>query len=342
VLIAASLVIGWALVEAGGRLVLGLQPLPAERVGVFTSPNWVAQGLGVRWSPNQAIRTLAIYDGRIAYDVRFRTNDRGFIDHRDYGVGTTVPLDQRWAFVGDSFTAGHHGGDPWVPRLRDAVVASGRSIEIYNLGVSALGIRQLLPTLRGSELEVGHIVFLLISDDALRRPWRPIETRERVILCPRGAEEQACASYESRLLLLHDPHATQAEVLELVERSGPPPPALGSLAWLAQRSLVAAAFAGPGEPDAVEVELADWLTQVDRHFPDAQLHFLQIPEKDEVRRGVFRAPFADTIREAGHRYVSLLEACALRTEHYFELDPHMRQSGYDELGRCVGRVLELL
>ena len=48
---------------------------------------------------------------------------------------------------------------------------------------------------------------------------------------------EACAAYESRMLLLRDPHATQAEILDLVARSGPRPPGIGTQAWLAQRKL---------------------------------------------------------------------------------------------------------
>ena len=114
-LIAGGLLIGWVTVEVAGRLVLDLQPDRGERVALFTSPNWVAPGRGVRWAADTPIRTLAVYGDRIPYDVRFETNDLGYIDHRDYGVESAVPVADRWAFVGDSFTAGYHGGDPWVP-----------------------------------------------------------------------------------------------------------------------------------------------------------------------------------------------------------------------------------
>jgi hypothetical protein len=61
-----------------------------------------------------------LQDGDIVYDVRFTTNDLGFIDHEDYSSDGDRPADApRLVFVGDSYTAGFHGGTPWVPALRD-------------------------------------------------------------------------------------------------------------------------------------------------------------------------------------------------------------------------------
>ena len=87
--------------------------------------------------PNESVRTVAIYTGRIEYDVKYQTNNMGFIDHKDYDKNQ--PIERSIAFVGDSFTAGYHGGTPWVPGLRDKL-AHDNDLEIYNLGVDGTGI----------------------------------------------------------------------------------------------------------------------------------------------------------------------------------------------------------
>jgi hypothetical protein len=337
----AALGVGWGTVELAGRLVFGLRPVADDRVALFTSPNWVADGRSVRWSPNTRIRTVAIYGDRVEYDVRFETNNLGYIDHRDYGAVSAVPTSHRWAFVGDSLTAGHHGGVPWVPQLRDA--ASG--IEIYNLGVSGAGIGQFLPNLNAADrrLDFANVVFLLISDDLRRRPWRPVEADGRIVLCPLGVNDVACAQSTTPMFVLRDPDASHAEIFASLERKALL--ATGPRAWLERRSIVVAALWGArgAEPEPeLHADIRDWLGQLARRYGDKAIHFLQIPEKDEVARGALRLPIGDQVRAAGHRYVSLLDACEFRIDHYFPLDPHLRADGYAELRSCVGRVLALL
>ena len=64
----------------------------------------------VHFAPATMIRSVAIYDGRAQFDVTFKTNNMGFVDTRDYPVSPGAK--NRFAFVGDSFTAGYHGGAP--------------------------------------------------------------------------------------------------------------------------------------------------------------------------------------------------------------------------------------
>ena len=338
-LVGAALALGWGIVELMGRLVFGLHPITEDRIALFTSPNWVADGRSVRWSPNTRIRTLAIYGDRIEYDVRFQTNDLGYIDHRDYGATSAVPTDQRWAFIGDSLTAGHHGGTPWVPVLRDAAKGS----EIYNLGVSGVGIGQFLPNLNVADrhLDFANVVFLFISDDLTRRPWRPVVADGRIVMCPLGVDDADCAQSTVPMFVLQDPDADPTEIFASLERKALL--ASGPMAWLERRSLVFAALRDTPEAEPeVHADIRDWLDHLTRRHGDKALHFLQIPEKHEVARGALELPLGDQIQAAGHHYVSLLDACAFRTEHYFPHDPHLRADGYAELRRCVGRVLGLL
>jgi hypothetical protein len=108
--------------------------------------------------------------------VRFRTNDLGFIDHEDYLVPGQSRADApRYAFVGDSFTAGFHGGTPWVPALRDRARKTNPDLQIYNLGVSGTGFDHFGRLLKSfaTDVDFSEIVILAISDDFERPFWPP-------------------------------------------------------------------------------------------------------------------------------------------------------------------------
>ena len=185
-------------------------------------------------------------------------------------------------------------------------------------------------------------MFLFISDDLERKAWRPVEHHGYIVLCPTDSDERACANAPSRLLVLEDPLATQQSIIETLAHTEPAE--VGFLAWLQRRSIVAAALSRTDTDEPAEqfsVDMAPWLERLTTRHPTRGIYFLQIPEKLEVQRGSLRTSPADSIRGAGYRYISLLEACDLRAEHYFDVDPHLRAEGYDVLRTCVRRVLEL-
>jgi hypothetical protein len=72
----------------------------------------------------------------------------------------------RYAFVGDSFTAGFHGGTPWAPALRDRARRANPDLQIYNLGVSGTGFEHFSRLLKSfaTEVDFSDIVILAISD----------------------------------------------------------------------------------------------------------------------------------------------------------------------------------
>ena len=140
-----ALAIGWLLVELLARAVLGSPLRSQERLMVLSTPSWRSDGRAVHYAQSETIRLIALYGDVIEYEVEFETNDMGYVDHRDYLPRTRVPTADRYAVIGDSFTAGFHGGEPWLPRLRDDLGAAGRDIEIYNLGTGGLGFQQFTP-----------------------------------------------------------------------------------------------------------------------------------------------------------------------------------------------------
>jgi hypothetical protein len=195
------------MVEAVGRLVWGVEVRVDDRVLFFSPGAWRADPAGaIRYAPDREIRTAALYGSRVEYDVRFTTNDLGFIDVRDYGTRATRERAGGIAIVGDSFTAGFHGGNPWVPRLAERARRARPAARVYNLGVGATGIgdfRRLLKSVQG-QIEFDRIAIVLISDDVTRPQWRPLEHEGRLHLCRVEDAPSKCASSRSRILLFDD------------------------------------------------------------------------------------------------------------------------------------------
>ena len=94
---------------------------PDEIALMFSSQTFQLDSNGaVRFEPNKDIRSVSVFNTKIEYDIRFSTNNLGFIDDKDYKYEKD-PDKKYYALVGDSFTAGFHGGEPWVPTLRDNI-----------------------------------------------------------------------------------------------------------------------------------------------------------------------------------------------------------------------------
>ncbi|NNE18546.1 MAG: hypothetical protein HKN10_08730, partial [Myxococcales bacterium] len=85
-----------------------LSPFPDahDKLWMLGSPTFQTDdGGAVRYLPNQTVRSVMLQDGEIVYDVRFDTNDLGFLDHEDYSSDGERPADaRRMVFVGDSYT----------------------------------------------------------------------------------------------------------------------------------------------------------------------------------------------------------------------------------------------
>ena len=106
-LLLVSTMLSLVLAEGLARV---LSPFPEkhDRLWMLGSPTFQTDyGGAVRYVPNQTVRSVILQDGDIVYDVRFPTNDLGFIDHEDYSSDGERPADaRRLVFVGDSYTAG--------------------------------------------------------------------------------------------------------------------------------------------------------------------------------------------------------------------------------------------
>ena len=346
-----SVLVGWGFVEIGARAILGPPPNPSERVVLFTLPNWQMWGGSPRYAPKQKIRTIALAGDVVEYDVAFLTNNLGFIDSKDYVRFPPKDRDHRYFFVGDSFTAGFHGGEPWVPQLRDLARRRDHRVEIYNGGIGATDFTQFALLLErvGTELDFGRIVVPFVTHDVIRDAWRPHELNGRIFLCPIWETIVDCMQNRSTGMLVLSDAALVSErapgwVTERGVRFGP-------------RTLVdrlrEGTFAGAmwrrsraPAPQAVSrgicKRIGDVLELFRAGVAGRPAIFLHIPERDETRNGRYREAPSEAIRAAGYEYVSLLDACDFRREDYFEVDPHFNARGYDKLRVCVGRELDLI
>lgn len=316
----------------------------------FSRPNWQTWGASLRYAPHTAIRSVAVYGGRIEYDVRFPTNNLGLIDARDYARAPAEGRERRFACVGDSFAAGFHGGSPWLPRLRDRAQARDPRVELYNLGVGATGFAQFALNLAAldRELDFGRVVVLFITDDLRRATWRPIERGGRLILCPSRLPAGECAASPAQPIhVLEDPSLPAAELLASLDEGGSADRFASTLRRLLGGSWAAFGIAAglgahaqpsaPAPPDDVGP-----LQELARSLPDRAFLFLHIPEKDETRRGRHRVDLAAGAAAGGLHYVSLLGSCGFEISDYFEADGHFNAAGYEKLLGCVGRELGLI
>ncbi len=346
----AAALVGWLLVEVGARARYGSPFDAAERVLLVSLPYWETWGRTLRYAPDRTLRSVAIFGDRIEYDVRFRTNEMGLIDDQSYAAPSAFPRERRWAFVGDSFTAGYHGGEPWVPRLRARAAERGRAVAIYNLGVSGAGFPHFASLLEATAplLDFGHIAVLFISGDFQRNEWVPVESGGRLSVCPPPDAEEQWACEPMRILGLQDRDAGPEALLAQVRASGLVAPPRSAVEWFTRATFVGAALRRltAREEPATElrgsVDLSGWLARIAAVARDREVTFVQLPERQEALEGAYRLDPRASIEKAGYRYVPLLGECELREEDYFAGDGHLDATGYERLSECVGSALGIL
>jgi lysophospholipase L1-like esterase len=332
----AAVIAGLLIGELLLRVFAGV-PAPAARGAgglLFSSGTWDVDADGaVRYQRNREIRTIRVHDGQVVYDLRFRTNNLGFIDHRDY---PTAPAAGRrhYAFVGDSFTAGYHGGEAWVPRLRDDWRRA--NVEIYNLGVDGTGIehfRRLLMSAR-RQLRIDAIAILAISHDFRRGFWQPQTTDRDIAFCRDPAGKRKC----SRIAAIVRPDAPLAEILERVA-----PPAVAPVTdWFRASRLLALAKRASrnwserfGQQRELVEQSLESLHRLRAAFPNAEIHLIHLPEADEVVAGRYRLDIAARVAGMGIDYFSALERCPWSGDMFFEHDMHPNDRGYRHIAQCV-------
>lgn len=337
-----------ALCEFGLRI-LKLPPAP-KRSLFFSSPTFRLDSNGaVRLLPNQVIRTAIVRDSQIVYDVRFETNNLGFVDDRDYGAAA-APGRASYVLVGDSFTAGFHGGRTWIPQMRDDAESAGA--DLYNLGVSGTGIehfrRLLLSTRR--EIPFNHIVLVVITNDFSRLFWFPVVRDKEIRFCVEDSGD-ACLSqpYVAKVI---PPDAGQDTILSAAAKAGMDKQrseyADAGNAWtrvLKESRLfrlgLAAARRLTAKRRSDRRTRRAWLNlrKIREDFPSTEIRLVHLPQKDEVAAGEYFMDVGTIAEGVGIRYFPALHECDWSEDMFFRLDPHPNAKGYRNIAACVSRYL---
>ncbi len=340
-LLAASLAISLVAVEIAGQSLR--DGTPDARMLLFSENPWVFdEGGFVKFKPRSEIRTAALYGDTIEYDVWFRTNDEGFVDDTDYASLALGEGRRNIAVVGDSFTAGFHGGAPWVQTLRSAPGFDPRTHNLFNFGVSGTGLLswdRLLATYV-DRFARNEILLVTITSDLSRALWRPVTDGDAIILCDRIEAPDECRGQTMRIYEFPR-DATGVQMRELARQKHAPQDS-----WWARfkarsfllgivRELRNRMQASAGNQVGFET-----LASLREAFPDATIKLLHVPQKKEVAAGGFDG-IRQQVEDLGIEYHDGSEVCGLTTDDFHELDGHPNQSGYGKIRRCALQALEL-
>jgi len=348
---------------------IALRWMDGSRHLFWSTGHFISDGSGaVRYKPSEAVRSAAIYNGSIEYDVKFHTNNMGLIDGRDYPYEHTAK--HRYAFVGDSFTAGIHGGAPWVPALRDHLTDE-QSVGIYNLGVSGTGVMHFKVLLQsvGRHLSFSDIVILVISDDFYRPHWHPVVNRNRIYFCLGDESDRACSDIDHHpTAYIMDFGSTAEQLLDYdrrisdqerkKERAGYGAAVYQSWQLYRLAKHVYSKMLMYWDNDfgqmmqeqrrqqdvqrnSIYQRNMDALREIGEQYKSARVYLLHIPEKHEVANGRYSLQLGDAATAAGMEYHALLNECAWNTTMFYERDQHPNSSGYENLSSCVRNVLGL-
>lgn len=321
-----------------------------SRYLMFSSPHFrLDSNKAVRYLPNELARSVAVYDGSIEYDVSYQTNNLGFIDHRDYNMAHDKEAVRRYVFVGNSFTAGVHGGEPWVPRLRDKVVSSGRSIEIYNLGVTGTGLEHFYRVLKSAarEIRFENIVIISLSSDFKREFWYPLVSDSQLRFCPERLAEEACLKVPP-IATIFDHTASQENILDSVSSIRQHDTFMDSSAQFVRGQLKRSRFLvllvrAVRNRHECTTELINGslesLRKIRRDFNNMTVDFIHLPQKHEVAKGEYEIEVRGDIEGMGIKYFPALKECAWSKDMFHSRDSHPNSRGYQNISDCVSRYL---
>lgn len=352
-ILAVSSLFALAAAEIATRWLLP-RTVPLPGTVFLSSPHFRLDDRGaVRHLPNEDVRLVMFYGDQVEFDVRFETNDRGLVDHRDYPVSDESQL--HYAFVGNSFVHGM-GADPWVPELRDRLRDRAVPLEIYNLGVNGASIhhfRKLLASMAG-ELPVTHVVLIAISNDFFRPWWSPVPTDVGVDFCvtpsqcrrglfPRIDYDASLDDLLKRVQALRDEEAREAPIDPLWKRA----------LWQSEfyllvrrgvRDLVQRVH--PPSADGSDFENRqhldgnlEALAGIREDFPRLPITLAHFPQKEELQAGRYDLDLEPHAAAAGMSYFPALTDCSWSVDMYHRNDGHPNARGYRNFADCLSNRL---
>jgi hypothetical protein len=128
-------------------------------------------------------------ESKIRLEVRYRTNNLGFISSRDYFPRRDREREFRIAVIGDSLTAAREMKIPWPDLLEDFLRADGelarrvgREPRVYNLGLPGAGFEHFVRIARGpAEVLDPDLVIVNYIEDDFQRPLELVSSPEAPI-----------------------------------------------------------------------------------------------------------------------------------------------------------------
>jgi lysophospholipase L1-like esterase len=296
----------------------------------FYEPN--ADGV-FTWPPGRPIRYVRVHGDRVEFDVSFRANDLGLVDHVDYANPPGGA--RRIALVGDSFTAGYHGGQPWLPALRERM--AGEGVALYNLGIGGAGFVQFERLLASTfeSVRFTDVVLVVISDDLLRPPWYLDVERDEARFCVESWPPWFCRlkpPYFHRVDLASDP-------AEWIERIGETSSGAGRSALVSLFvHVVRAAERSDAERAARIAANEAALASIVRSYGRQRVSVVHLPMRGEVERRAYDAyarHMGDLAAGLGVPYFPALFECAWRPGMFFANDSHPNAGGYARVSACI-------
>jgi hypothetical protein len=296
----------------------------------FLSDFYTPNGDGdFTWPAHRRIRYVRMHGEAVEYDVQFDTNDLGLVDARDY-VGAPR-VGRQIAVVGDSFTAGYHGGTPWVPALNERF--HPQAVRLYNLGIGGAGFLQFESLLRSVSREVAFsdVLLVAISDDLQRPRWRLDVEGDVARFCLLTWPDWLCElrrPYFHRIDLVTEPSARVRAARDIGRL------ALTSLFVHVARSAERSEAERSRRIDANR----NAIRAIVERFGAAHVSLVHLPTRGEVERGAYDG-LGDGLREAveavGVQYVPALRDCAWDPAMFFRHDEHPNALGYARVTECV-------
>ena len=335
----------------------------SDRVLFYTSPSFERYDDDtVRYASDTSIRSVAVYGNHVDYDVVYRSNNMGFIDHVPYlptpsGVRNIV-------FVGDSFTAGSGSSRPWVGQLREML--DQPHTRIYSLGVGGAGIQQFARLLHSFDKSIGmsEANIMAISDDFFRRPWYPAEGDDGVWFCFEDRTAGDCRSASPPIIHAIERDATHDAIRALADdiyrRKGIDDSGDGfQLRRFRIYTVFCDAMGALLDMDSLtglcphldrfeyrtyrkgEVYLGsiEALRALMEQFPKTRFRLFHIPEKVEVHEGKYSVNLAQELVALNIEYIPLLNACGWRDDMFHKYDSHPNDRGYANLSECMVKYL---
>jgi hypothetical protein len=318
---------------------------------LWSTPPFIVDSHGaVTFRPHISIREVAVYNDHIEYDMTYTTNNMGCADFIDYKrCNKELIPTRRYAFVGDSFTAGA-GGYNWVSGLRDKLISSGNNIMIYNFGIPGTGLWHFIRLLEraSGSLEFTDIVIIAISDDMRRDYWLPFSEKGGIFFCTSDVSKEACLT-TNLIATIIEKNATEIEILnqvkqiELDREISEQHSIKGHLREVLKKSRFLRLIAHSlttfhKEPSNNNIDLTP-LKRIKGLFPQCKVHFIHLPQKEEVKQIHYTLDLKTSIEALGIDYYEALTQCSWSMNMFYTNDSHPNGSGYMNISECVGQYL---